>query len=211
MPNKLQSTSPRNQTLQQISQFEEGLIEFLKQHDLPSEQIFIPVPERLKVFLNIEDILDLIPEKEKSNSVYLSKFTAGVASGLFDAALNYLWDETILQIRKRVAQYDLEYFYDNAIQNGDKRKKVKDESDLVKLDDYELIKGAKEIGLISELGFKHLEFINFMRNWASAAHPNQNELTGLQLVSWLETCVKEVITQTTGHFWKWDDFSGLAC
>lgn len=33
-----------------------------------------------------------------------------------------------------------------------------------------------------------------MRNWASAAHPNQNEITGLQLVSWLETCVKEVIT-----------------
>ena len=33
-----------------------------------------------------------------------------------------------------------------------------------------------------------------MRNWASAAHPNQNEITGLQLVSWLETCIKEVIS-----------------
>ncbi len=32
-----------------------------------------------------------------------------------------------------------------------------------------------------------------MRNYASAAHPNQNEITGLQLVSWLETCIKEVI------------------
>lgn len=34
-----------------------------------------------------------------------------------------------------------------------------------------------------------------MRNWASAAHPNQNELTGFQLVSWLETCIKEVIAK----------------
>lgn len=34
-----------------------------------------------------------------------------------------------------------------------------------------------------------------MRNWASAAHPNQNELTGLQLVAWLETCIKEVIAK----------------
>ena len=33
-----------------------------------------------------------------------------------------------------------------------------------------------------------------MRNWASAAHPNQVELTGLQLISWLETCIKEVIS-----------------
>jgi hypothetical protein len=32
-----------------------------------------------------------------------------------------------------------------------------------------------------------------MRNWASAAHPNQNQITGLQLVSWFETCVREVI------------------
>ena len=33
-----------------------------------------------------------------------------------------------------------------------------------------------------------------MRNWASAAHPNQNEISGFQLVAWLETCVKEVIS-----------------
>ena len=24
-----------------------------------------------------------------------------------------------------------------------------------------------------------------MRNWASAAHPNQTDITGLQLISWL--------------------------
>ena len=33
-----------------------------------------------------------------------------------------------------------------------------------------------------------------MRNWASAAHPNQVELTGLQLIAWLETCIREVIS-----------------
>ncbi len=32
-----------------------------------------------------------------------------------------------------------------------------------------------------------------MRNWASAAHPNQNQITGLQLIGWFETCIKEVI------------------
>jgi hypothetical protein len=33
-----------------------------------------------------------------------------------------------------------------------------------------------------------------MRNYASAAHPNQVQLTGLQLADWLETCIREVIT-----------------
>lgn len=194
MSNELEPIEHQKNALTQIVKFEEGLLNFLEHHELPSENIFVALPERFKVFKNIEDILSLIPSSEKSNSVYLSKFAASVACGLFDAALNYLWDETILQIRKRVVQYDLAYFYDNAVQNSEKRKKLSDDQDLIKLDDYELIKGAKEINLISDLGFKHLEFINFMRNWASAAHPNQNELTGLQLASWLETCVKEVIT-----------------
>jgi hypothetical protein len=33
-----------------------------------------------------------------------------------------------------------------------------------------------------------------MRNHASAAHPNQVDLTGLQLATWLETCIRQVIT-----------------
>jgi hypothetical protein len=177
----------------QLRDFEGGLVNFLGQNNLPSEGIFVGVPERIVVFRNLEGVIVQIDLEEKLQSLYLSKFIAAVASGLFDAALNYLWDETILQIRKRVVQYDLEYFYDNAV-TGEKRKRLKDENDLPKVDDYDLIKGSKEIGLISELGFKHLEYINFMRNWASAAHPNQNEITGLQLISWLETCVKEVIS-----------------
>lgn len=177
----------------QLQEFEGNLLRFLESQELPSEGIFVHIPERINVFKNIEGVIAQIRKEEKENSIYLSKFIAGVASGLFDAALNYLWDETILQIRKRVVQYDIEYFYDNAVA-GDKRKRVKDEADIHKIDDYELIRGAKEIGLISEIGFKHLEYINYMRNWVSAAHPNQNDITGLQLISWLETCVKEVIS-----------------
>src|SRR5438067_7703222 len=41
----------------------------------------------------------------------------------------------------------------------------------------------------------HLGFIRDARTRASAAHPNQAELTGLQLASWLETCVREVFAK----------------
>jgi hypothetical protein len=178
----------------QLRQFETGLLNFLSRYGLPTESIFVPIEERVNVFKNIESVLTKINEEQKESSVYVSKFTAATASGLFDAALNYLWDETILELRHRVTQYDLSFFYDNAVSSPDRRKDLSDASDLTKLSDSELIQGAKEIGLISELGFKHLDYIRYMRNWVSAAHPNQNEITGLQLISWLETCIKEVIS-----------------
>lgn len=177
----------------QLTLFEAHILGFLGKHDLPTEGIFVSISERMNVFNNAEGVLAKINAQEKSNSIYLSKFLAAAASGLFDAALNYIWDETVLQLRKRVTQYDIDYFYDNAV-GGDKRRNLKDESDLPKLDDSELIHGAREIGLISDLGYKHLDFIKYMRNWASAAHPNQNEITGLQLIAWFETCFKEVIS-----------------
>lgn len=66
---------------------------------------------------------------------------------MFDAALNYLWDETVNQLRFRVSQYDIQYFYYLAV-TSDKRNKLSTEEDLVKIDDSELIQGAKEISLI---------------------------------------------------------------
>jgi hypothetical protein len=188
------SLVPRQSYDIQLRDFEVGLLGFLQARNLPTAGIFVPVEERGMVLANIEPVLAKISEEHKLRSIYISKFVAAVASGLFDAALNYLWDETISELRRRVAQYDLSYFYDHAVTNQEKRRRLSDESDLDKIDDSELILGAREIELISDLGYKHLEYIKYMRNWASAAHPNQNELTGLQLVAWLQTCIREVIS-----------------
>lgn len=49
------------------------------------------------------------------------------------------------------------------------------------------------IGLVTDIGFKRLDHIRYMRNNASAAHPNENDLTGLELVSFLQICIREVI------------------
>lgn len=178
----------------QLHSFENALLHTLAMNGLPTASIFVPVEERDVVFKNIGKVLTKVTPEKRPQSIYLSKFAAAVAAGLFDAALNYLWDETIFELRRRVAHYDISYFFDNAITNLEKRKKLTSVDDLDKIEDSELIHGAKEIELISELGYKHLDYIRYMRNWASAAHPNQNTITGLQLISWLETCVKEVIS-----------------
>jgi hypothetical protein len=72
---------------------------------------------------------------------------------------------------------------------------TKTEEDLLKLDDWALIRGCRQTGILSEIGFRHLDYIRDMRNWASAAHPNHTQLTGLQLISWLETCIREVLVK----------------
>jgi len=188
-----QSVIVRSSTDLRLNDFEQGFLSLLGQHGLPTDGIFVSVDERKRVFLNLEDVLARLAPEQRARAPYISRFLAAVASGLADAALNYLWNETIVELRRRVVQYDLSYFYDNAVRNPDKRKGLSTEDDLVKIDDFDLLCGAREIGLLSETGYRHLDYIRFNRNWASAAHPNQNELTGLQLISWLETCIREVM------------------
>ena len=177
----------------QLTEYENSFMELLDNYSLPTENVLVSVKERMRVFKNIDGVIEDIPKEKLIHSTYISKFMAAVSIGLFDAALSYLWDETIVIIRKKIIQYDISYFLDQSTLSEEKKKQIKSEEDLSKLDDYDLIKGAKEIELISEIGYKHLDYIRDMRNWMSAAHPNHSEFSGIQLVSWLEQCVNEVI------------------
>ncbi len=143
---------------------------------------------------NVEGALARLEDEDRSRSYYVSKMIAAVAGGLFDAALNYLWDETVAELRRRASGYDLGYFFDLAVSAPDRRKQLSTVEDLARVDDIDLLRACREIGLISAVGHAQLDHIRFMRNYASAAHPNQVELTGLQLAQWLETCIREAIT-----------------
>lgn len=160
--------------------------------NLPHKDIFVSTTERQIVFSNIENLLKTIEPSVRIEAYYISKFLAAISSGLFDAALNYIWDETIANLRKKILNYDLDYFFDQITTSPDKKAKFK-EDDLDGISDQELIEGARKIELISEIGYKQLDLIRYMRNFASAAHPNQNELTAYQLMGWFDVIIKEVI------------------
>ncbi len=177
----------------QLTVQQEEFVGILDQYGLPSKNIFVPVNERAVVFNNAPALLAKIDNETKMKAIYLSKFLAATAVGLFDAALNYVWDETILHLRKRVESYDLEYFY-NIAASGDKRRELKTIDDIVKLTDDELLRGAFKIDLISEMGYRNMDLVRYVRNKASAAHPNHISITGLKLVAMAEDCFREVIS-----------------
>jgi hypothetical protein len=156
--------------------------------------VLVSIDERQAVFTNFAKAIDLIPMEDRGRSLYLSKFLAAVGAGLFDAALNYLWDETVAELRRHIASYDLAYFYDVAVTSPERRKNLRTEQDLSRVEDQELIRAAREIALISDVGYQQLDLIRYMRNYASAAHPNQNDVMAFQLLGFLQTCIREVIT-----------------
>lgn len=177
-----------------LRHFEDVLTYAMERFRLPTESVFVPVVQRARVLRNFEDAIDRLDDDHRVRSIYLSKLMVAVGAGLFDAALNYLWDETISELRRRVAGYDLAYFFEIAEKDPDRRKKLSTEDDLIKVDDFDLIRASNDIGLVSDVGYKQLDLIRYMRNYASAAHPNQNEITAMQLLGWIETCITQVIT-----------------
>lgn len=191
LPAVIDSSALQNQ----VDQFSEQLSDYLVFLGLPADRVLVELSERRLVIDIMPNVIEKLTDDQKIKSYYISKFIASCVVGLFDAALNYLWDETISNLRSKVARFDLNYFYDSTITDGARRDKFASEDDLKNLDDWELIRGCMETGIISDLGYKHLDYIRQMRNFASAAHPNQTELTGLQLASWLDTCIRVVLAQ----------------
>lgn len=182
----------------ELVRFESGVRDMLEEFGLPTQQLFVPVTERVAMVTNVGAVLSELDPAIRAKSHYVSKMVAAATVGLFDAALNYLWDELVSALRSRVAGFDLTYFFDiSAGTNSDLRKSLKTEDDLPSVDDARLLRASREIGLISDIGYARLDHIRFMRNHASAAHPNQNDLSGLELVTFLQLCIREVINTPT--------------
>ena len=177
-----------------LERFESNVHSLLVHVDLPGDNLFVGVGKRRALINNLPAVVAKLPAEVRNRSRYISKMVAASSVGLFDAALNYLWDELVSELRTRVKGFELSYFFDIvAGGNTDMRKGLKDESDLPSINDDRLLRAAAKLGLLTDVGFDRLNHVRIMRNHASAAHPNQNTLSGLELGMYLETCINEVI------------------
>lgn len=93
-----------------LTVYENKMLGYMVSMGLPVDGILVPISERRKLLKNFEDVVYELEAQDLGEARYISKFFTAATVGLFDAALNYMWDETVYQLRKRIANYDIEYF-----------------------------------------------------------------------------------------------------
>jgi hypothetical protein len=165
---------------------------YLEKFGLPTENIIATTDERKIVGQNLPSFLEALPIEEKREARYLSKFIGATAIGLFDAALNYVWNEVVLNLRKKATIYGIDLFFDASV-GGSNRASYKDVSDLGGLKDSVLLDTCRKLELISDIVYRKLDHILTMRNEVAASHPNVESIGGFELLGWLQTCVKDVL------------------
>ena len=184
---------------QPIDDLHNQLEGYLSQVGLPVNNVVVPISERKKVISSLEEVLSIIPVDDRIKSSYLSKYTVAIAVGLFDGALNYLWDETVRSFRRLIIAFDLQYFYSIAEKISSRYKNLSNEDDIDQVNEHDLLEACRRIGLLSDVNYQRLEHVNYMRNHASAAHPNDNDIDGHEMLSWLTVCLKHAITASPDH------------
>ncbi len=184
---------------QPIDNLHKQLEGYLTHIGLPVENVVVPIAERKRVIFSLEEALSIIPAEDRIKSLYLSKFTVAISVGLFDGALNYLWDETIRAFRRLIISFDINYFYSITEKISARYKSLSKEEDIDQVSEHDLLEACRRIGLLSDVNFQRLANVNFMRNHASAAHPNDNDIDGYEMLGWLSVCLKYAITAKPDH------------
>jgi len=182
-----------------IDRFSQPLARYIESLGLPIDDVLDPISERKNIINALEEALEILPIDERAKAYYLTKFTVAIAVGLFDGALNYLWNETISALRRLVLSFDLQYFFSIAEKVSARHKNLTSKDDLDQVGDHDLLEACRRIGLLSDVNYKRLEHVNFMRNHASAAHPTDHDIDGFEMLGWLRVCLRHVIIAKPNH------------
>lgn len=114
----------------------------------------------------------------------LVRMCVAVYSGLFDSAVNYVWNAAVLALREAVRLFGLTII--PQITDDDDF----DESKLINLKDSELIRLCLSLNLISEHSFFMLNQCRDIRNNFSSAHPPKGDLDEYEVLSFLNRVSK---------------------
>ncbi|APG93863.1 hypothetical protein [Sinorhizobium americanum] len=169
------------------------LVDFLRDVGLPYENIMADPSERSIIASNLPGYLQSLPAEVKRDARYLSKFVIGAGSGLFDYALNAIWNEVVVDLRKKASLYGLDIFFDAAVGGSKTREFYRTEDDLAALKDAVLLDTCRKLELISDTTYKKLKHILDMRNDIGISHPNSYNINAFELLGWLQTCVQDVL------------------
>ena len=111
-----------------------------------------------------------------------------VATGLFDAAINYIWNAAVLALREKVRDFGLHVIP----QILDDRSF--DEASLVDLKDADLLELCHKLNLITGQAYHFLDQCRATRNSYSVAHPSDGTVDEDEVVYFISQCQKYALS-----------------
>lgn len=117
----------------------------------------------------------------------MARMCVAVQTGLFDSALNYVWNICITALRDRVRHFGLPAV-------SQVIDKPFDEERMLDLRDAELLELCLNLNLITEDGFFFLNQNRDMRNNFSAAHPTIGVLNDTELLAFLNRTILHALS-----------------
>ena len=131
---------------------------------------------------NLPRVLKKVPPQLRTEG--LAKMCVAVAVGLFDSAINYVWNSAIIELREKIKRFGLPVVQQVI---GDSNF---DNKALIDLKDAELIELCLKLNLINEDGYFFLDQCRDIRNNFSAAHPTIGKIDDSEFISFLNRCAK---------------------
>ena len=125
--------------------------------------------------------LNRIPVQLRDEFIVRASIASSV--GLFDAAIIYVWNTVIKELRKKVESFGFEMI------KHIRGNKVEDNF-LVTIKDSDLLTLCEQLNIIREQGYYFLDQCRDIRNNASAAHPSTIELDDRELINFISRCAK---------------------
>lgn len=113
----------------------------------------------------------------------VARMCVAVSTGLFDGAMNYIWNAAILQLRTKIRNFGLPIVAQ--IQQVDFEEKH-----LLELQDSRLLELCLKLNLVDEDGFFFLDQCRDVRNNFSAAHPTIGTINDREFTTFLNRCVR---------------------
>jgi hypothetical protein len=113
----------------------------------------------------------------------VARMCIAVGSGLFDGAMNYIWNAAILQLRQKIRNFGLPIVA--TILNKDFEEK-----NLQEQPDASLLDLCLKLNIIDEDGFFFLDQCRSVRNNYSAAHPTMGSINDREFTTFLNRCVR---------------------
>ncbi len=117
----------------------------------------------------------------------LARMCVAVRTGLFDSAINYIWNAAILNIRQRIRDFGLPVV-------AQLLQRPFEETHLVDLQDSEIIDLCLKLNLISQDGHFFLHQCRDTRNNFSAAHPTMGKINDREIITFLNRCALHALT-----------------